>query len=447
MNFLSIITIMILLSFKLNALEGINQNDPKLKEIADFIKKAKDPKEYEFSPYYHLIKEEELRNDRICSHCPKYLLLTEKINKVVEKMAADPGLSRNAQLPVKINKLKFMFYTQFLQNQNGEIQCKRYMDITPDLKPTKFDGQFILMAEDVLKFSEVTEIQYMNPELKEMVYYFRGEGADKNIIVQAILNQTGGRFKYYQYTPSERESNPYNLPDLGAKPDDSSKSEVGLTDYKQDKIDSGNQGLKANEGYSIKFKTEVEKRNKYIPKNVHFVDAQLDQEISDGIKLKANSDTSLKGNEANLAIKNGDKDLVKVYLHTKLNGETDHEVRVPYAIRVSEQTGSIGVKGEVAKINQNDVLSMVLTDNIQDFVRAEFRKNNDTSRTSYVFSKDIKFDGKETLSLQLGKGEDDKRYASLKHMKSIKDNTTMVLEVRVDQDKRATLFYQLNSRF
>lgn len=464
---------MALLSFKLNAFDGLNGLNPNpnpnpnsnfnlnpydpaisinpaipnanLNEFLDLVKKSRDKSNDKVNYGYKLMREEELKNDNNCPHCPKYLLLTDQINNVIDKIAKDPNSNVSDELPVKINRLKFLFYTEALQAQNGQIKCQRFMDITPDLKPTRFDGQFKLIAEDALKFNSVSEIQFMDPKFKEVVYYYRGEGTEKNIVIQAILTKEGGKFRYFHYTPSESESNPYNLPDLNAV-DPAPVKMPAIAETVETKESSAN-GAAAPSDYKVKFKTELETRNKFIPKNVHFVEASVDHEIMGGLSVKGSSDTSIKGNVANIALKKGNENLVIIDLNTKLNGTTEHRIVVPYSIRSFDAVPDIGVKGRIELESNNNIATMSLTDKSMEFLRAEYRRNNNTNRDSYVLARDIQLDKNEVLSLQLGKGEDDKNFVSLKHAKSIKDNMTLVLDVRVDNDKKVSLFYQVSAKF
>jgi hypothetical protein len=439
----------IFISSSLLAIEGLD--DAKKKELEDFINKVKNSKEFKDGSYnYRLNREYEINNDHTCVHCPKYLLLTEKVNKVIDKLQNEPNIRDNQELPVKVNKLKFMYYEESLFQEDGKSKCTRFMDYTPDLKPTKFDGQFKLIAEDVLKFNEVSSITYMNPKLDEVVYYYRGEGADKNLIVQAILSKNGGKLRYFRYYPTEQERNPYNLPDLDghATPIEEasfnpisklSSPETGL------KLEGGN-SPGSNDKYGIKIKKEVEMRNKWIPKNVHFVEAYVEKDLGD-YKISGKSDTSIKGNEASMALRDNSKDLVVVSLESSLTGETKHKVVVPYSVRVFDDSDSLTMKGRFEKQNDAQIVSASLTDNIQEYVRGELRRNTSNDRVSYVLARDVKYSSNETLSYQIGKDEVHVPFAAIKHSKSIKDNTTLVLDVKVDKDKNYSIMYQVNHRF
>lgn len=433
---------MALLPFKLNAVEQGTRLSFKDAEI--LIREA-----YDAIPdfNYRLEREEILRAEKTCTHCPRYILLTEEINKVVERMAKDPKVNTGIELPAKVNKLKFLFYTQLLRDSDGNKRCLRSWDTTPDLRPTKLDGQFKLMAEDVLRFGKVTDIQYINPEAEETVYYFRGEGLEKDIVIQAILTKDGGKFRYFRHITTKEEENPYNLPDLNGGADSGVAGapqliQKGAPPSKVESADSENK----TSGNALVFKAEVEKLNKFIPKNVHFIEATLDQEIFGGVKLKGSSDTSLKGNTANFKLKGeSGNDLIMVDLHTKVSGKTEGRVIIPYAIRVFDES-PWEVKGDLRHENGSQILTMSLAEQSTELIRSEYRKNPN-GVTSYVLAKDFQTNPDESYSVQYGKGEDNNRYASFKHTKLIKNKVAVVVDVRVGEGKTSSLVYRAEYKF
>lgn len=463
--------IMASLSFKLNAFDVNNAlgkdaalsnplraND--LKELTALIKRAKDAEKTGTNHGKYLLEREARLNDEgPCLHCPRFLSLTSEVNKIVEKMARNPGASSSEELPVKINKLKFLYYTQKDRTEDGGVECRRFLDITPDLKPTKFDGQFKLMAEDVLRFNAVSDIQYMNPKTEETVYYYRGEGADKDVVIQAVLTKDGGVLRYYRYYSTEAEKNPYNLPDFDKRyADETPEVRTLARDFmatgkeKDTEIKAAplseeeDNGLVPKLGtYDVKFKAEVEKRNKYIPKNVHFVEASADQDLLGDLKVKASTDLSLKGNDARVALKRGGEDLMLVELQTKITGKTEHKVIVPFSVRVMDELPAI--KGRAETNSGGQVLNLSLTDKGIDYVRSEFRRNGSTGATSYVLARDIALSKSEAMSVQYGEGEDKNKFVAMRHAKSIKDNITLVLDVRVDENRRTSLLYQVQAKW
>jgi len=494
MKFFLVLFIMASLSFKLNAFDvtnlsgaslGVNSlNSPEGKKIQEIFKQAKEAQKAGRNDGKFVLEKEEMVNDTgPCTHCPRYLALTSEVNKIIGKLAKDPPKDSDialSDLPVRLNRLKFLFYTQKKQEEDGSVSCRRFMDLTPNLRPTKFDGQFKLMAEEVFKFSSVTDVQYMNPQVEETVYYYRGEGADSNVIVQAILTKEGGRLRTFRYYPTEQEKNPYNLPDMNkvytdvqekriipivisesnsttnprgisylehTSAEEKKKIEAAIEENKKalDEMGDSEQPLLGQGKYDMKFKAEVEKRNKYIPKNIHFVEASADQELLGDLSMKASSDLSLKGNEAKLALKKGGDDLMLVEVKTKLNGKTDHKIIVPFSVQMSEELPQ--VKGRAETNSQGQVLNLSLTDAGVDLVRSEIRRNGSTGVTSYVLARDVALAKNEVMSMQYGSGEDKKQFIAMRHAKTIKENVTLVLDVRVNEDRKATLMYQVNARW
>ncbi len=454
-NFIFII--MSLLSFNLNAFDDLNNvknlnvtnytdlNDPKLKVLVDKAKLAG----YNFNKSF--IRSEEISGDNVCIHCPKHILLTEQINNVIDKLALDPKSKMSDELPAKINRLKFLFYTEAIRSKKGGFDCQRHLDVTPDLRPTKFDGQFKMLAEEVLPFRAITEIQYMDPSLEEMVYYYRGEGDDKNIIVQAILTKKGGRFRYFRYTPSESESNPYNLPDMDKPieavameplptiPVSTSGQLSGTTPAKPARISTT----------SVSYKTFIEKSDQQIPSNVHFIKADSTQELSQGgLQVKGTSDVTIKGNIAKLnLITNGNKNLASLDLNTHLDGTSEKMIVVPFSINIPAISKDISVTGAGQILNNAQILNMAITDKNAVVIRTEYHKNTTTDKETILIARDVQIDKSQVLSMVLRKDEADKAYAALTHVKTLKENVTLVLNVSVNPDKVVTLTYQLNAKF
>jgi hypothetical protein len=430
-------------SVKLNAQDFfgpvVDPNENSLKSI----KEAMDNAKKENPNWRYKFEKEEAINAKSCGHCPVHLLLAEQINDVVETMAKDPKAP--AELPVKINRLKFLYYTVAMKEINGKKDCKRYMDYTPDLKPTRFDGQFRLMAEDVLSFSKVNSFQYINPEMEEVIYYYRGEGSEKNIVVQAIMNKEGGKFRYYRYTPTAAETNPYNLPDMSSVDAPEKAQSTGNEALSSSTAAAPGTPAKSTDGLDIKFKADVKMQNKIIPKNVYFVAATFEQEIVEGLKVKATSDTSLKGNSAVMFLKAPDgSDLGQINLDTKISGETNYKVTVPYSVRVLDEAK---VSGKIEAQNNGQVVTMSVGDKAMEYVRSEYRRNTLTGQSSYLLAKDIQINTSQSLSLLAGSGEDKIKYASVKHIQNVNKNITLVLDVRVDQNKTAAVYYQMGAKF
>lgn len=401
------------------------------------------------------LQEEEFNNKPMCSHCPSHLKLTQSINGILDKMRETPELKGNDDIPININHLKFLFYTVKTRTEDGAFKCNRYMDVTPDLTPTKFDGQMQLVAEDAYRFEGVTTVQVLDPSKEEVIYYYRGEGDQKNIIVQAVMGKNGGKFRYYYYRPSEKEKNPYNLPALGeSEPADATlkkEKKVSEGPVFEEKSADTLLGPASKDKYSLSFKPRLEKRNKYIPKNIHLANGEFSEEIVEGIRLNAQTALSvIKGNEAKLDIQNekGFK-YVEVNVRTKNTGVTEHSFAIPYEIRLSstEEKDSYKLAGKIEDQTHAQVASMAIVDGYIQQIRAEIRRDKHTAKTSLVLGRDFDMGKKEMATVLVGRDEEHSKFVSVQHKKLIGERTTMILDVKFDEHKKATVSYQMRTVF
>ncbi|AUN98139.1 hypothetical protein DOM21_10565 [Bacteriovorax stolpii] len=400
------------------------------------------------------LQEEEFNNKPACGHCPSHLKLTRSINDILSKMRENPELKNNDEIPVNINHLKFLYFTVKTRTEDGTTKCSRYMDITKDLKPTVFDGQMELVAEDAYRFDGVTTVQVLDPNKDEVVYYYRGEGDQKNIIVQAVMGKDGGKFRYYYYRPSEKEKNPYNLPSMGEESPDVTVKKKRISEgpeFPEEKSMTTLSAPESKDKFRLNFKPRLEKRNKYIPKNIHLADGEVSEEIIGGLRVNASTALSVtKGNEAKLDLQNeqGFK-YVEINVRTKITGETEHSFAVPYEVRLSsvDDKDAYRLAGRVEDQTHAQVASLALVDGYIQHIRAELRRDKNTSKTSLILGRDFDMGKTEMASVFIGRDEERSKFISLQHKKLVGKNTTMVLDVKFDENKKATLTYQLRSRF
>jgi hypothetical protein len=388
-----------------------------------------------------------------CSHCPKHLQLTDSINKVLEVLRANPVINSTEEVPIAINNLKFLYYTVKMNQVDGTTKCFRYNDITPDLKGTHLDGEMQLMAEDVFKFVGISSVQILDPLKDEIIYYYRGVGDQKNILVQAILNKKGGKFKYFYYRPTELEKNPYNLPSMGVD------SETDPTVIKKKVVTSvqptfppEKEVIVGKDKMNFVVSPSVDKRWRIVPTNVQIAKADISQLVggAEGVRVSATSNLSLKGNEMSMNLQNEKgTQYAEIFLKTALNGKTESRVVVPYEVRFGPDSDkeALKVKGQI--VEETNAISgvMSLTDNLTTYFRSEFRREKITNTTSYVIARDFAIAKDEVATLSVGNIGDKKNFVAIQHKKSIKDNVTMVLEVKVDDQRKAYVQYQLKAQF
>lgn len=420
----------------------------KLGELTTFIDKASKVKPLAIG---------EIKTDgTLCAHCPKHMQLSGDINKVLAEMKKDPKVAAEEEIPININRLNFMFYQVKSLQDDGSVSCSRYMDYTKDLKATRLDGDMELMAENVFKFEGASAIQIMDPKKEEIVYYYRGEGDQKNIIVQAILTKDGGKFRYYYYRPTEFEKNPYGLPSMGGaeaadatvkkfKVEQNMAPKTGDIRKPEDKIEEKNK-------FSVDIDPTLETKMKIIPKNLYVAKAEMSQNIGgvNGVRVGADSNLSLKGNKAAVHISDEEGyQYVKVDLMTSLKGNTTRTITVPYEVTlgVKEDKDSMKVKGNFVDSSINQIVTLSLTDGVTTHLRTELKRDKLTNINSYAVAKDFSIAKDEMATVAVGSNETKNKYVSFQHRKVIKDNITMVLDVRFNQQSRASVMYQLKARF
>lgn len=428
--------------------------DARKNRVLDLLKEAEKQSRNKAE---YLFEDKTARADG-CAHCPRFFDLTDSVNKVLEELKKKPEIIADEEIPLSINRLRFLYYLVQSREDNGQIKCKRYLDTTVDLRPTKFEGEMQLIVEDVFKFDGISQVQILTPGTDEVTYYYRGEGAQKNVIVQAILNKDGGKFRYYYL--HEANTNPYNLPalsdaDLSPKEKRAKQKEQEKKDrqYNEQMITEAQvaSGVSSKDKLDWAIEPKLEMRGRLIPKDYHLARGEVSQGIlGSGLRVNANSSLSIRGNKANMSLQNEEgKSYVEIALDTSLSGKTEHRIIVPYEVRLGakEDQDALEIKGRLEEMTNVQTLSLSLTDRYTQYFRTEIRKDKNTNIMTTAVARDFALGPKEAISVAVGKNEVKAKYAALQHRKMIKDNITMVLDVRVDENRQASVYYQLQSRF
>ena len=143
-----------------------------------------------------------------CAHCPAPLALASNILPILKAM---PNISSN---PI-VGDLELQYIIEKVNTDHG-INCHKFFEsVDEQIHSKKYDGQFKQVAEGVFeKFSSVVQITYRAPNLDEIIYYYKDKN---NHFIQVIVDKNGkALYRYFEYTPSAYEQNPYHLPDLSA---------------------------------------------------------------------------------------------------------------------------------------------------------------------------------------------------------------------------------------
>lgn len=395
-----------------------------------------------------ILEERDTDGEDDCFNCPNHLKIVSAVNKVLDHIAHDPKNS-DVELPVDVKKLKFLFRDIKTKTLDGKVQCTRIdspqIILDHDLK---LDGQVQLIGEQLGRFSDIGSIMLSSPNEEAINYYYRSDGPEKNIIVQAIIEKNGvQRLRYFKYIPSELEKNPYNLPDLEDNSSSSTSGTEAIMPTYNEKEVLGNSVDGNDTNYKLKVGSTLEKRYN-LPNNIHFVDGSYKNDITDGVKIEGDTHLTLLGNKANLNLSDGRNNYLTVNLETKLNGVTSKIITIPFSLNIpADIIADKKLTGSVRQDDQFAVLSMRLTDHNMEMFRTEIKSDNNTGLTTVLVARDIPVNKKEVYSMAAGTDANSVSFISIKQTKKLLENATAVIELRSDSNNKTKLYYTLNTLF
>ncbi len=407
------------------------------------------------------VSSEEIQR-RPCNHCPTYMGLTEAVNKIVKAMPVKDIQGHNLKT-IRSNELEFMYV--IVKNdlqKTGNSNCHKYFDQDPmrEYFEGKKEGEYRVLSSELIEMSKVGDIQMIKPGSEAVYYYYRGRGAQKDLLyeIRALENKPY-TLTIYRYLATEKEKNPYNLPDLSGESRIS--DEMGLKLPRQ--FDQVEQVVTEKEDPNnyLNMEMRLEKRGKYLPKDLHFMQAGTEMNLLDVADLKSETKLSLKERISRWSLKSHETKHEWLQLELKHKGldEVGTKVSVPYRLTLNEGSGlkvsghvseQIDRKGtEVDNDSSHRSLSLVLTDHDLEMVRMEARKSYN-GHSSVLLQHGRTLAPNETISVNGGFREDNLGHATFvgfQHAKRIKDTTTLIFDVRIDSQNKTTLMYQVHHKF
>jgi hypothetical protein len=409
--------------------------------IEEFNKQIEELKKRNPGMSFNLDRKEVVEDKKECSHCPSYLNLTKQVNNILAKVSA----SGTEEVPREINKLKMLFYTIKSRDLDGNLKCQNYEMIDymmNDDKKLKGEAKFI--ASEFFEVKGIESLFYNMPENEKIVYYFKDQ-EKSNVLVQVVVEKNKKpEIRYYSYTPSSKEVNPYNLPDLDRKADGLSGTGLKLpveTTLATSLADPNKERLGFN------FDPKWIKKGA-LPRDYYLGEAFVTSEVIEGVMVKGLSRLSIaKGSEAEIKIGDKEKDVVHINLKTKLNGNTDHEITVPYDFKLDSLGENTKIRGALKEETHATGVSLSLVGGYQEVLSAVLKENKDTGRTSLVLTKNVAISPSENISFSGGRDEMASNFVAMKHAKSLNKTTSMVVDVKLDSERKLTLYYTLSSRF
>ncbi len=378
-----------------------------------------------------------------CSNCPPHLSLVDKVNTVLAKLA-ETNQIQGTELPSEITKLKMLYYVSYTKSDTGKVNCQTF-DNGNFLfdKQSKMEGSTQLIAEEFFSNTHIENLLLSNPQKERQVYYFRSDEADNILIKITAQKGTKPTISYYEYFPTEKEKNPYNLPDLGSDHNSQKKkiqniSETGQTTHSEEE--------KTSIGSSINFDGKLIKKGK-LPRDYQVMSANLNEQITEDLGIQIDQSLLLaKGNLINVGLIHQGDAMVRLNIRTKLNGETEHEITVPVSLDIDSDL-NLSTRGELMESSSKRGMSLAFLKTDSEIIRTSVQVDKATNKHSLVFSKDFMVDSKSKISVDVGRDSEKENFVSIRQLREINKGTHMLLEVKYDDKQKGSIYYSINSRF
>lgn len=152
-----------------------------------------------------------------CSHCPRELELTRDINDVLQKLPLDDPRAEE-----RVADLEFAFVTimtqQEQQNSCYDLTRQGMEDLPKEFKASDTE----LLLETQLDPSVTSKYIFKSSDKTRRIYYYRGKGKDKDLVVKIELEENGvthiSLLKLKSPLLTQFEKVQAQLPDLDPKP-------------------------------------------------------------------------------------------------------------------------------------------------------------------------------------------------------------------------------------
>lgn len=481
---------------KLESKEWFNKGTEK---VGEFIEKKRNEKPLSATEQAELYYQGNV-SEKPCVHCPQYLNLVREVNKVVAKTkeSGESVQSYNDRM-IELNKLKFLYYATREVNEAGQETCQKWNTFDP-LQKVELGGNTKLIAEEILHMPNVTSIQYIpQGNEKDVYYYYRGEGAQRDVIIEVKMSQNGeGRVRYFKYQPQDEYVPIRDLPDLGTT----------TSSFFAKK----NEEPKGDNYFDLKM--DVKTRKLVLPTDVEIAEAGTTTELNENIRLKSKTNLAFntQGTSVALADSTGD-DWVRIEAKNQTQGDTSFATTIPVEINLNKEN-NLKLGGALSRemvrdfnksnstFDNTNTVKLGLTDHNHEYLNAEVISKEEGLRNVALSSKyslgDVgnvsgkyefdsegskkytignetnigsntsitgkyEFDNKGNRAYSVGNKTDMGRYGTLTtsygvtqerkqfiefgHEKKISDNASMVLSLKTGRDQETTVMYQFQAKF
>lgn len=398
-----------------------------------------------------------------CPHCPKYLNLTLAVNKIVEKAKADKDIALENETFIQLNKLKFLYYVIRSETEDGGVKCNKFGDT--QIIPAKLDGNFKMLSETIIKLSDVTDFQYIPKGEDDIYYYYRGEGANANVIIEVKMNKDGSsRLRYYEYAAADGSTEYLKQLQLQKKAAAEKKPEKPKDNY-------------ADFGFDVKTQDSL------IPQDITLFKAGAKTQLSNDVNVTIKHDAGINEQNGSIALEKDDgskwlliegKNItdggksLKTLIPVEVNLDKDSALKVnaSFENRVATESFEAAKKGNFTTAQ---TVKLGLTDHNNEYfnVKAEIDEkglNNYTVNNKYSLGNDssvgagvtIDKDGRKSFSVNnvanfndygklttsFGTSSDNKKYVQTQYENKISERTSLVIGAKLSQEKSVSLVFQ-----
>ncbi|MDD4975136.1 MAG: hypothetical protein PHY93_12335 [Bacteriovorax sp.] len=407
-------------------------------------------------------------DDKPCDHCPKFLNLAQAVNKIVENVKDSDSITEANEQLIQVNKLKFLYYVVRSETDTGEINCKKRGE-KENLRSPMLDGQLKPVTETMMDISSVTEVQYIPKGKEEVYYYYRGEGANSNVIIEVKMNKDGtSRMRYFDYQARDGSTRNLNLPDLpvyqGALAKDQSE----------------------NDGNHLDVGIDIKTGKNLLPKDINFVSAKTKSNLAEDLNIVTDHQVGFNQQSTTISLKNDNGRAVASISGTNITtGKKSVVATLPMEVILDADSAmklngkvvneySIGEAEGKSVMESKRALTLALTDKNHEYITvkadstssgvqaievsskhkvgkssslgAGYKQSNNGTR-SFNINNVAKFDNYGTLTTSFGGNSNGTKFVETQLEKKISENSSMIVSVKSDSEKETVFMYQLKTVF
>ena len=454
----------------ISSTSGSSGNSEKLKKITTSLEsyiKARDNAAQKSKS--EVVNQFDVDNSN-CTSCPGFINLTSDMTKIIDRLGKGDKIADANQAVLDSNHLNFLYYTVKSELGNGRYNCQKFGNFD-SIVATKFEGNFKYLTEQVFDLPNINEVQYIPKGSEEIVYFYRGSGTQKNMIIEAHIKKDGkAHLIYYNYTPSGAEI-------MASKPKGPNPIDMILDATKKTEP-TGDNYLQVGVG--------VQTGDHFLPNNLNLLKAKTTSQLTDGLVLKTNTSITFNHQTTEMALANNNgENWVVVNANNQTQWNKQFVTTVPMSINIDSASAlKLGatVKDEVTLVNATKgsvdnarTITLDLTDHNNQYLNFEVY-NRDSDKfskitvsnqinTGVIGQVGLKYEDDNTgvrtfslqqstslgdygkLSTEFGTANGKGTFVGVKHEVAFGEETSLSLSARVGDSKQTTMLFQFKTKF